>query len=229
YSRYRIKNKSVKVIQQQKEAIEEKSKENELLVREIHHRVKNNLQIILSLLNARSSSDIDKTSIEDFIGESQNRIKSMALVHQDLYLSESLVQVDSMSYLQKLLDNIKRSYLCDKENIEFRTNIIDERISMRLAVPIGLIVNELVTNSCKYAFCNESPDKVVTVNFSKSSKDAAYQLEVFDNGNGLPKNIDLKAMNSFGLQMVRGLVDQLNGSLEIIKKGGTGYNILVNS
>ncbi|MEO0527555.1 MAG: tetratricopeptide repeat protein [Bacteroidota bacterium] len=225
YNRYLVKSKAVDIISHQKKTIEKKHKENELLVKEIHHRVKNNLQIILSLLNSHTSKEDEK--INEIIVESQNRIKSMALIHQNLYNTQNFVKVPTATYLRDLLDNIRNSYDYSHRGVQLSADIEDSEIRMTLAVPLGLIVNELVTNAYKYAFDADQNDKKITVNFNGTDKENVYKLEVLDNGSGFPKSFNIDTSGSFGLQMVQGLVAQFNGEMQLRQGQGTGFDIYI--
>ncbi|MEL7006079.1 MAG: sensor histidine kinase, partial [Bacteroidota bacterium] len=216
FNRYRLKQKSMKVIEQ-------KSRENATLVQEMHHRVKNNLQIMLSLLGTQSNL-INDSEARKLILESQNRIKSMALIHKNLYQSGSLVMVKADHYFDEIARNILSSFDNNEHNVALKTDIANQEISMAVAVPLGLILNELLTNSIKYAF-NGTKDAELVVSFTKAEKDSSYCLRVEDNGKGLPEDFNIATSNSFGLKLVEGLIHQLNGSLEIVRNVGTCFDI----
>lgn len=227
YNRYKANRRTLKIIQSQNEEIYDKNKENELLIKEIHHRVKNNLQIILSLLNAQVNQTERNKEARSILIESQNKIKSMALIHQNLYSTDGFMQVRTTDYFRDLIDHIKGSYRDNNKDVEFHCNIEDNDIRVSLALPLGLIVNELVTNSYKYAFNKIDTDNHITINFHKTSSSNRYMLEVFDNGSGLPKNFDIQSTETFGLQMIKGLAEQFNGKIEFKNDGGTGFSIVV--
>lgn len=222
WSRFRLKKKALRNIR-------EKNEENLLLMREIHHRVKNNLQIILSLLNAQANTLKGSKELNEALVESQNKIKSMAIIHQNLYNSNNFVYVPSGKYLNELIDHIKNSYNDDKENVNFEIQIEDGEINMAMAVPLGLIVNELLTNSYKYAFTNSERENTLMVKFYQTEVVHTYKLEVQDNGRGLPDNFNIDELPSFGMQLVKGLVEQLEGEINIYNTnvGGTAFEIYV--
>lgn len=225
YNRYRIEKNAVATIERQKIAIEKKSIENELLVKEIHHRVKNNLQIILSLLGSYIPKGDEK--IKRVILESKNRIKSMALIHQNLHNTESFTKVPTASYFDDLIRHIKNSYNDMNKLIRFTTDIENSEIKMTLAVPLGLIVNELITNTYKYAFTPHQGEHIVTVFFRNLEGEKGYHLKVSDNGKGLPDDFNIEASESFGLQMVKGMVSQLRGKMEYYNEAGAHFNIYI--
>lgn len=219
YNRYRIKQKSFKII-------EKRDSEKQLLIKEIHHRVKNNLQIVLSLLNAQANILPKNDTALAIIKESQNRIKSLALIHQDLYQSQSIVSVNAKDYFEKLLTNVQKSFTDPEKSIDLNTNIESVDINMTLSVPLGLILNELVTNSYKYAFENKDIGSL-SVSFRKNDDQSSYQLKVSDDGHGMPNNSSLNKKDSFGLELVNGLASQLNGSVKTRSDQGTEFDITV--
>lgn len=195
--------------------------EKEVLLREIHHRVKNNLQIISSLMSLQSEYTQEPETLKMF-QESKNRIRSMALIHEKLYQSKDLAHVDFVEYLKSLVemllsfhreegDEINVSFNCDQVNLE-----IDTAISM------GLIVNELLSNCFKHAFPDQKNGEVI-INLSKDEEN--YLLEVVDNGVGIPEDIDIKNTDSLGLQIVQTLTIQLKGVLEHENDGGTKFKL----
>ncbi|GMN06087.1 hypothetical protein MTsPCn5_14760 [Croceitalea sp. MTPC5] len=230
YGKYRTKNRVLTTIAQQKAAIEEKSRENEMLVREIHHRVKNNLQITSSLLNAHTHSSKHDERVNQIIQESQNRIRSMALIHQNLYSSNNFSKVETTSYFNNLIENFRQSYARAHKYVRFKSEIQPGEIKMDLAVPLGLMLNELVTNAFKYAFREPRMDATITIDFKMGPEGESFDLKVSDNGSGMPDGFDMDASGSFGLQMVRGLVAQLKGNIDLEQTNdqGTCFHISVN-
>ncbi len=194
--------------------------EKELLLRELHHRVKNNLQIILSLINLQSVGIKDQEDLEIF-RESQSRVKSMALIHEKLYQSSDFARVDFESYIRSLISYLFGYYSIRgiENEISVEDNIV---LNMDTAVPCGLIINELVTNSIKHAFKGIKSGKV-SVKFH--SQDGCYTLIVSDNGTGLPKDFDVRNPEKLGLKLVNSLTDQLDGRLEVHSNGGTTFKI----
>ena len=196
-------------------------KEKEMLLREIHHRVKNNLQIVSSLLNLQSYH-VDEEEALDILTESKNRIKTMALVHEELYRSPNLTNISFNEYLERLVSNLFYSYGVNKQNITPKFHMEEIKIGIDTAIPCGLIVNELVTNSLKYAFTNDMGGNIeVTL---KADGDM-YAMKVADNGVGLPADIEPENVETLGLQLVANLVKQLDGNFEINRANGTEFKI----
>lgn len=196
-------------------------KEKETLLMEIHHRVKNNLQIITSLLDLQANY-VDEEEAINVLQESQNRVKSMAIIHEMFYQSTDLTNINFTSYIKNLVHDLFISYGA-KSNIKFVINSELFLLNIETAVPCGLIVTELVSNSLKYAFPNQEAGKIsVTVN----SHEGEFELIISDNGVGFPENIDFKNANvSLGLRLVNVLVKQLDGSIELDKTEGTKFKI----
>lgn len=197
--------------------------EKEVLLREIHHRVKNNLQIISSILNLQSSTIKDKRSLEIF-EESKNRIKSMALIHEKLYQNQALSRLNLKDYIHELVDNLIKSYKTKQFLIDSEIDVDSIYLSTDLAIPLGLIINELVSNSLKYAFPDGRKGKISLK--VKPCNDGKIKLLVTDDGIGLPENFDIEQITSLGLQLVRSLVNQLNGEIILNGKDGTQFEII---
>jgi len=210
---------------QAEQQIQKDLKEKEVLLKEIHHRVKNNLQIISSLLNLQSRYVQDKNILKMF-KESQYRVHSMALIHENLYQSSSLAKVDFSHYVRNVIQDLYRSYGVNEDMIELKINMINVSLSVNFAVPCGLIINELISNSLKYAFPKPFSKKGrIEVKLYPVGKDD-LELVVLDNGIGLPKNFSLEKAKSLGLHLVAILAeDQLGGTLKVINKTGTQYKI----
>ena len=227
YRQNRLKLRSVKVIEAQKDELEVKNRENQALIKEIHHRVRNNLQIMLSLLNAQSYTLEGDHRAKEIIKESQNRIKSMALIHQNLYKSGNYVMVESLSYFEDLVSHIKESFAHDGPCVKIKTHIVNKEIRMTMAVPLGLILNELITNAYKYAFPGMEKGEV-RVCFEQQNGDNSFLLQVHDTGIGLDPDFELDQVRTFGLQMVKGLTEQLEGTVKISIEEGTKFDIEVS-
>jgi PAS domain S-box-containing protein len=196
-------------------------KEKEILLKEIHHRVKNNMQVISSLLSLQAKTIPDKKTQEVF-DESRNRIRSMALIHEKLYQSKDLFRIDFRNYVVDLLNNLMISYGFRAKNIEARVNVEDIVFDINIAITLGLIINELASNSYKHAF-RDRRDGCIEVSIMK--KEMNLILIVKDNGSGIPEGADLKKSESLGLQLVDTLIEQLYGKFEIINDGGTEVRI----
>jgi PAS domain S-box-containing protein len=208
--------------------IKESLKEKEVLLREIHHRVKNNLQIISSLLNLQSGYVKDRDALGMF-RESQNRIKSMALIHEKLYLSKDLAKIDFAEYIRSLTNNLFHSYGAYKNETALETEIEHVSLDIDTAIPCGLIINELVSNSLKYAFPNGRKGKIwIKMKCSYNEDGKLYTLIVGDNGIGIPEHIEFKNTETLGLLLVNTLVCQIGGSIELDRENKTEFRISFN-
>jgi PAS domain S-box-containing protein len=203
------------------DALKESLNEKEVLLREIHHRVKNNMQIISSLLNLQIQfEDFDETV--SVLRESQGRIKSMSIVHEKLYRSDSFTKINFKEYLTSLISDIFYSYGVNKGLIKWDLDIEDVHMGFDTAIPLGLIINELVTNSVKYAFPEDQKGKIKII---LKLKDENYFLTVMDNGVGIPDNIKPEKTETLGLQLIISLINQLDGTMELDRSHGTKYKI----
>lgn len=203
--------------------LENTLQEKTVLLNEVHHRVKNNLQVISSLLNlqARHVSD---PQVRAILTESQNRVKAMALTHQLLYERKEFSRVDLVGYLKRLVQLLVSTYPSSTQRILLRLEVGDQPVALDLerAVPCGLVVNELVTNAFKHAFPNSRSGEVcVRLNQTGDS----VVLAVADNGVGLPPGFELGKVQSLGLQLVPLLIDQLHGDLSIERQDGTCFEL----
>lgn len=198
-------------------------KEKEVLLREIHHRVKNNMQIISSLLNLQAFQLVDDEIAVDVLKESQNRVKSMAMVHENLYLSPDLTHIAVDDYIKRLVPNIFYSYSIMENQIKPNINVENIKLNIETVVPCGLIINELVSNSLKHAF----PDgKKGEVKVSLKKMADKYILIISDDGIGFPRDLDYKNTDSLGLQLVNNLVKQINGTISMDTNHGTTFRII---
>ncbi len=202
--------------------------EKEVLLKEIHHRVKNNMQVISSLLSLQARQIIDKKDIELF-NESRNRIASMALVHEKLYNSKDLANIDFKDYISSLVNGLFTFYGASAKKVILKMSVEDISLSIDTAIPCGLIINELVSNSLKYAFPEEKKGelKIVLDKAGTDDNDTSYSVIISDNGIGIPEGIDIRKTKTLGLQLVTNLVEhQLQGSLQLERSGGTSFTIL---
>ena len=196
--------------------------EKEVLLKEIHHRVKNNLQIICSLLNLQADG-LDDAPMRAAFDESRNRVRSMALIHEQLYQSPDLAHIDLGEYLETLAASIQRSATQTGGRIRFALDCQNVMIDIDRAVPCGLIVNELVTNALKYAFPN---DKSGTVTLELCARDGKIVLSVRDDGIGMKPGFNWQESDSIGLQLVSALAEQLEGTVSLdVDSGGTIWTI----
>lgn len=220
----------VEDISEQKEKerlIKSALKEKEVLIREIHHRVKNNMQIIISLINMQMQDSNDLEMIRNF-RELQQRVRSMSIIHEDLYMSEDLSRINFGKYLERLTNNLMQAYP-HKKNLKLQMNVSDVLLGIDTAIPCGLVVNELLSNSFKYAFPDDcfGGNKKCEIVVEFSSEKNNYLLIVGDNGVGLPSNIEEIKTTSLGLLLVEILVTQLKGTMKITGTKGTRFEILI--
>ncbi len=197
--------------------------EKEILLREVHHRVKNNMQVISGLLMLQEEFSNDET-ISDLIKESQNRIASMALIHEKLYRSDNLSKIDLNEYVQDLASGLFESYGITENKVGLRINAENISMGIDVAIPCGLIINELVSNSLKHAFPSGKKGEI-EISMSSEGEDM-IELLVQDNGIGIPDGIDFRKTDSLGLHIVNILVEkQLHGEITMNKKNGTKFGI----
>ncbi|WP_440953869.1 sensor histidine kinase [Methanosarcina sp. Mfa9] len=216
----------------------------EARMKEIHHRIKNNLQVISALLSLEAEKFNDEKILEAF-RESQNRITSMALIHEELYKKDAIDKLDFAGYLHKLTAELFSSYSLGNDRIKLTLDLEQAHLGMNTAIPLGIIVNELISNALKHAFPDEKEGEV-HINFHRvenyeknhkipgnpgtkkdcrNKKGSSFLLIIGDDGQGLPERINFENTDSFGLQLVSTLVDQIGGRIEIKRGNGTEFEI----
>ncbi len=198
--------------------------EKEVLIKEVHHRVKNNLQIVSSLLRIQSMSIQDENALEAF-QDSQDRIRSMALVHEKLYRSSDLSNVHINEYISQLTSELIRGFGSEKK-AKVYLDLEDAFLGIDKAIPFGLILNELITNCLKHAFPG---DKKGEIHVGLNSDGNRLELTVYDNGVGMPQDMDIHRIRSTGLTLVQSLVKQLKGTINIKDDGGTRFEICIDT
>ena len=212
------------------EKVKASLEEKEILLKEVHHRVKNNLQVVSSLLFLQSTHLKDQDAQKLFI-DSQNRIKSMALIHEKLYQSENISKISFNEYVKSLLEHLNASYQEISQFVKTKINIEDLHLNLDMAISCGLIINELITNAYKYAFpfvwmsereVGYDPTIKIT---GKRISDKEYQLSVLDNGIGIPFEVNFEKSESLGLKIVNLMAMQLSGNLELKRDKGTEFII----
>ncbi|MGA9293143.1 MAG: PAS domain S-box protein [Ignavibacteriaceae bacterium] len=192
-------------------------KEKDFLLREIHHRVKNNFQIISSLLNLQSHSVKDKKTLEIF-EECQSRIRTMSIIHEKLYQSKNIMKINFENYVQELVSNLVKAYGINETGVEVCYNFSEDNLNIDQMILLGLIMNELLTNSLKYAFAGGKGK--IDIIFCRNA--SMYTLIIKDNGKGLPEDFDPENSASFGLTLVYAFANQLQGDIQITgNSGGT--------
>jgi two-component sensor histidine kinase len=195
--------------------------EKNILLQEIHHRVKNNMQIISSLLNLQTRYVDDEEAV-NVLKESQNRVRSMAMIHEKLYKSDDLSNINFVDYIQSLVSNLFFSYNINNPQIKSKLLIDNVQLNMETAVPCGLIISEIVSNSLKYAFPNDMHGEILV---SLKSQEDGYELIISDNGIGLPEELDIDNNKSLGLILVKSLTAQIDGDITIHRNLGTEFRI----
>ncbi len=205
------------------EKINKALEEKKILLKELNHRVKNNLNVIISLLSLKSNTiTLEKNAIEAF-NECSNLVYSMSMVHEELYQSEDLSEINMESYIEKLAIKMIEIYN-PIVSIDYKLNIDDININISKAIPCGLILTELITNALKYAFNDSSKKGLLKIYFSKLENDK-FQIRVIDNGPGIPDNIDLQNPESTGLQIINILTSQIEGTLSAKNNNGAEFII----
>ena len=200
----------------------ESLREKDLLLKEVHHRVKNNMQVISSLLNIQAETNGNEAFV-NLLGESQQRIKSMALIHENLYQSEDLLEIDFDDYINSLANSLCRFYAGSGAAVKLDIRVDNVSLDIESAVPCGLIINELISNSLKHAFIGRQDRGTIWVDFARVG--CRYVLRIGDNGNGLPAGFDVTASSSMGMEIVSILTQQLDGRLHTEAAGGTCFEI----
>ncbi len=204
------------------EKIKAQLQEKEVLLKEIHHRVKNNMQIIVSLLRLQSYAAKDK-KIEDMFNVAQNRIHSMAVIHEKLYKSKDLASIDFSPYIRSLTTHLMQTYQIDPKQITLKTDVKDVHLDINQGVPVGLLLNELVSNALKHAFPKGKKGEI-SLKFSVDKK-GKKTLIVSDNGIGFPEKVNIRKPETLGIQLIKDLTRQIGGKLDLDTKAGTKFTI----
>ena len=199
----------------------ESLKEKEVLIKEIHHRVKNNLQVISSIFNLQSAF-IDDSKIKEVLRESQNRIKSMAYIHESLYKSSQLGQIDFEAYVQELAKNLIHSYAHKESKVSLLTETESVQLDLDVAIPCGLIVNEIVSNSLKHGFTDQQ-NGIIAIFLQNSNN--KVKLKLTDDGIGIPDDVLWNESNTLGIQLIQTLVEQIKGDIKVDGSNGTSIEI----
>lgn len=205
------------------EKIKASLEEKEVMLREIHHRVKNNMQIMSSLLRLQSGKIKDKRILEIF-KTSQSRIRSMAFIHESLYQSEDLARIDFSDYTRRVTTHLFSLYGARTAPINYKVEVKDVFLDINTAIPCGLIINELVTNSLKHAFPDDRRGEILVK--MRADKRGKHILIVKDTGIGFPEELDFRETETLGMQLVADLVIQIEGSIKLNREGGTTFTIV---
>ncbi|MEL7122438.1 MAG: sensor histidine kinase, partial [Bacteroidota bacterium] len=222
---FQWKRKSERLLQEKNETIKKALNEKDLLLREIHHRVKNNLQVISSLLKLQSRYVKDPNALTA-INEGRTRVRSMALIHQNLYQKENLTGVRVKQYFSKLLEELFATYRIDEGKIKLDTQIDDLNLDVDTIIPIGLIINELVTNALKYAF-NDKEQGLLTIKLREET--GQLLLQVADNGVGILKAEAIEKPETFGFRLIKALSEKLEAKIHLDTQKGTSVSLLISS
>ncbi len=217
-----IKERTADLIEINKN-LDKQIREKEVLIKEVHHRVKNNLQIISSLLYLQSQKIQDKET-ESYFLDSRNRVLSMAMVHENLYQSDNLAQINLKNYIESLTSELLSAYNTSDYPIKLNLKIENVPLTIEKAIPLGLIINELVSNSIKYAF-DETKEGTITIEIKRLDPVSAVIL-IADNGKGLDTSSNLEDVETLGLTLVRSLVDQVDGTLTVHTDSGARFEIV---
>ena len=204
------------------QALRASLKEKEVLLREIHHRVKNNMQVISSLLNLQGSKAADP-AVKEIFKESQLRIRSMALVHERLYGSGDLSRIDFADYLRKLYVHLGQAFAVSPDRIAARIDLDEILLDINSAIPCGLIATELISNAMKHAFPEDRRGTIVVA--LKRAGDGRIRLTIADDGVGFPPEIDFRKTESLGMQIVTMLSQQIEGEVELAAGPGTSFSV----
>ncbi len=221
YYGYSSKQKANIILEEKNNTISQTLKEREVLLKEIHHRVKNNLQIISSLLSLQHKFS-DKKTAETILKESQDKIHAMSIIHEKLYKSNDLSLISLQTYLEELVLHFRTSYSLSEEQIILSSSGDPINLDMDHLVPCGLIINEIITNSIKHAFPDNKKGQIFIE--AHSDKNECF-LTLKDTGVGFPEEISLKNSSSLGMQLIYGLTRQINGSIETFSNPGASYTI----
>ncbi len=221
YNRYRLKRRSNQLLQAQQQQIHHKNEDLQRLLKEIHHRVKNNLQVVTSLLDSHAASLQDQEALSA-IRESQHRVQAMALIHQKLYQTKGVARIPMPDYIDELAAYLRESFDLP-QSIRFDLQVEPIELDVTQAVPLGLILNEALTNALKYAFADSRPG-TVRVRLGQV-EGAGYELVIADDGVGLPSKYDPSRSRSLGMTLIRGFSKQLGGQLEIVSPPGLSMRL----
>ncbi len=218
---HRIRERTVE-LQKLNTQLNDMLAEKEVLLRELHHRVKNNLQVIISLLQLQSRS-VEEPEVREVFQESQNRIRAMALVHQTLYQSPDLARIDAVSYIKSLSTQLFQAYRVHPADMVPSISVSEVTLELDVAISCGLILNELISNALKYAF-PQHRGGVIVIDLRMASENTCV-LNVRDTGIGLPASLDIENPTTFGLRIVRLLVRQLHGAIAFDGRNGTEVTV----
>ncbi len=209
-------------VMQKNQVLQQLLTEKECMLKEIHHRVKNNLQVVMSLLNSQADFLEDKVALSA-IRESQHRVRAISLIHQKLYQSEGVARIPMRDYIEEVVAYLHQSY-CLHHTVRFELQVEPIELDVTQALPLGLIINEVITNAFKYAFPDGRPG-TVRLSLHRLAK-TTYQLTIADNGVGLPAHYDPSQSPSLGMTLLHGFSGQLGGELTITSRQGLNFSLV---
>jgi two-component sensor histidine kinase len=215
------RKRAQEILETQRNDLERTNREREVLLKEVYHRVKNNLQVISSLLNLQDEHISDPRSLA-LLQESKNRIHAIGLVHEQLYQTADLARIDFSIYIHELIDHLMSVFR--PVLISVQVDVADVHLPLNVAVPVGLIINELVTNSLKHAFPNGASGRIVVRLWER--RPGSVSLVVEDDGLGIPAHIEWGSGNSLGLELIAKLSKQLRGQVELDRTSGTKVHLV---
>ncbi len=224
YRLLRLRKKANLLLSEKNAQIEKALNEKEVLLKEIHHRVKNNLQIISSLLSLQSRQIADPKA-QEAIQEGRNRVNSMALIHKNLYQDEDLVGVDAVEYIDNLTESLVSNYNIKEQRIAIAKDVDPMTLDVDTIIPLGLILNELISNALKYAFPDD--DRPGKMYVALKCEGEGLRLRIADNGRGLPPDFDVENLRSLGFRLVKAFTQKLEGHLKIASDNGTKVEIFI--
>ena len=224
FTAYRRNKRKNFVLSKQKHEIEQKNNEKELLLRELHHRIKNNLQIVSGLLSLQSGRMTDEQSAMAF-KEGQSRVEAMALIHHKLYLRDNLTTVDIKEYMESLLAYLMETYGYSTQTLKIEEHIDSLELDIDIAIPLGLVLNEIISNCFKHAY-NTIAEPYLLLEV-KTKENNELRLTIADNGTGITDNMIEKSNSSFGMKMITSLIKQLHGNLQRTNNDGTRYELII--
>lgn len=225
YRAFASNKKKKELLATQNSIIEKSLAEKEFLMKEIHHRVKNNLQVVSSLLKLQSHYIKDEQA-QEAVKDSRNRVQSMALIHQNLYQDDNLTGIDVQDYISKLCENLFQSYNIHPHRIKLIKEIEPLNLDVDTVVPVGLILNELITNSLKYGFPGEKEGAIKII---VQADNSILKLKVYDNGVGLPDDFQTRFKETFGYKMIQTFIQKLKGELKTYSEEGTKVEITITN